>query len=281
MDQSISFPGGNRERCTLPNPRNLCTAMSLMLLAIAVILATILSTAGRAAADTFTVTNNNESGYGSLKQAILDAKANPGIDFIHFMIPGEEPHTVVSENVIQSIKEISGGSDNRTQSNLRQGEIPRGKRSSDSGGSGPIRLPIETPPNASREKPALSIESPPAAPTVPTALPKETIVVKRPPKSVPKAAGPAAKPSPVLTDGAPKGSFSVSVASFREERNADELLGELKLKGFDAYTTHVESKEGARWIRVNVGRDLSRGEADELASKLSGFDNLSPWVVKK
>lgn len=41
-----------------------------------------------AAAMTFVVTNVNDSGAGSLRQAILDANANPGTDSINFNIPG-------------------------------------------------------------------------------------------------------------------------------------------------------------------------------------------------
>ena len=40
------------------------------------------------AAATFTVTNTNDSGAGSLRQAILDANANAGADTIAFDIPG-------------------------------------------------------------------------------------------------------------------------------------------------------------------------------------------------
>ena len=39
-------------------------------------------------AATFTVTNTNDSGAGSLRQAILDANANPGLDTIAFNISG-------------------------------------------------------------------------------------------------------------------------------------------------------------------------------------------------
>ncbi|HEX7773202.1 MAG TPA: hypothetical protein VF435_12325 [Pyrinomonadaceae bacterium] len=40
------------------------------------------------AATTFVVTNANDSGPGSLRQAILDANANPGADVINFNITG-------------------------------------------------------------------------------------------------------------------------------------------------------------------------------------------------
>ena len=39
-------------------------------------------------ASTFTVTNTNDSGAGSLRQAIADANANPGLDTINFALPG-------------------------------------------------------------------------------------------------------------------------------------------------------------------------------------------------
>ena len=46
-------------------------------------------------AATFTVTTTADSGAGSLRQAILDANANPGADTITFAIPGPGVHTIV------------------------------------------------------------------------------------------------------------------------------------------------------------------------------------------
>src|SRR5437868_13649817 len=46
------------------------------------------------AAATFTVINTNDSGAGSLRQAILDANANAGADTIAFAIPGPGVHTI-------------------------------------------------------------------------------------------------------------------------------------------------------------------------------------------
>ena len=43
---------------------------------------------------TFTVTNTGDSGAGSLRQAILDANANPGLDTIAFNIPGSGVQTI-------------------------------------------------------------------------------------------------------------------------------------------------------------------------------------------
>src|SRR5438105_5684282 len=50
---------------------------------------------------TFTVTNTNDSGPGSLRQAILDANAAPGLDTIGFSIAGTAPHTVASRSSLQ------------------------------------------------------------------------------------------------------------------------------------------------------------------------------------
>jgi hypothetical protein len=43
---------------------------------------------------TFTVTNTNDSGPGSLRQAMLDANSNPGLDSISFNIPGSGVRTI-------------------------------------------------------------------------------------------------------------------------------------------------------------------------------------------
>src|SRR5436190_1596225 len=47
-----------------------------------------------AQAATFTVTNTNDSGAGSLRQAIVDANGNAGLDTVAFNIPGAGVHTI-------------------------------------------------------------------------------------------------------------------------------------------------------------------------------------------
>ena len=54
----------------------------------------LLLTASALSANTYTVTNTNDSGAGSLRQAITDANANPGMDTIAFDIPGAGVHTI-------------------------------------------------------------------------------------------------------------------------------------------------------------------------------------------
>lgn len=58
------------------------------------VLMSMIATAGVARAATFTVTNTNDTGPGSLRQAINDANINAGTDTIVFNIPGAGPHTI-------------------------------------------------------------------------------------------------------------------------------------------------------------------------------------------
>jgi hypothetical protein len=51
----------------------------------------------------FVVTNTNSSGTGSMRQAILDANANPDSNLIRFDIPGPGPHSILPYTQITSI----------------------------------------------------------------------------------------------------------------------------------------------------------------------------------
>src|SRR5215510_12616599 len=55
---------------------------------------------------TFTVTNTNDSGSGSLRQAILDANANSGADKIVFTIPGLGGHTIMPTSALPTITDL-------------------------------------------------------------------------------------------------------------------------------------------------------------------------------
>ena len=55
------------------------------------------------AANTYSVTSTSDTGAGSLRQAILDANANPGADTIHFNITGSGVHTIVLASSLPSL----------------------------------------------------------------------------------------------------------------------------------------------------------------------------------
>jgi len=54
-------------------------------------------------ANTYTVTNTNDSGAGSLRQAITDANGNPGADLIQFNITGSGVQTIAIASSLPSI----------------------------------------------------------------------------------------------------------------------------------------------------------------------------------
>jgi len=56
-----------------------------------------------AGAMTFPVTTTADSGPGSLRQAILNANANPGPDQITFAIPGGGLHTITPPSPLPTI----------------------------------------------------------------------------------------------------------------------------------------------------------------------------------
>lgn len=59
--------------------------------------------AGSSAAAVYTVTNVADAGAGSLRQALLDANANPGLDEIHFNIPGSGVHAIAVASTLPGI----------------------------------------------------------------------------------------------------------------------------------------------------------------------------------
>ncbi len=65
----------------------------------------IFAVTGSVTGATFIVTNTNDSGAGSLRQAILDANANPGADTIAFNIPGSGVHTITPLTQLDTIRE--------------------------------------------------------------------------------------------------------------------------------------------------------------------------------
>ena len=54
---------------------------------------------------TFITANTNDSGAGSLRQAILDANVSSGLDVIAFNIPGTGPHTIQPNSALPFISD--------------------------------------------------------------------------------------------------------------------------------------------------------------------------------
>lgn len=82
---------------------------------------------GIAAAAPFTVINTNDSGPGSLRQAILDANATPGADTIAFNLPGPGVHTISPLSPLPPLTDDAGAAiDGYTQPGSTQNTLPIG-----------------------------------------------------------------------------------------------------------------------------------------------------------
>jgi cell division septation protein DedD len=64
------------------------------------------------------------------------------------------------------------------------------------------------------------------------------------------------------------GKFTVQVASFSVESEANERISSLRASGFDARSTAVEIPGRGKWYRVHVGRFGAREEAAKAAAQL-------------
>jgi len=105
--------------------RNSATKSKMISLGVmlAALMASLLLTIQPAhASATFTVTNTNDSGAGSLRQAINDANTAPGADIISFNIPGSDVHTIAPLSALPKITEavtINGYSQPEAQPNTK------------------------------------------------------------------------------------------------------------------------------------------------------------------
>jgi len=70
------------------------TLKVMILISLASLAGSYLSNTAQATVEVFTVINTNDSGPGSLRQAISRANAHPGFDIITFNIPGAGVHTI-------------------------------------------------------------------------------------------------------------------------------------------------------------------------------------------
>lgn len=74
--------------------------------------------------------------------------------------------------------------------------------------------------------------------------------------------------------------FTIQVAAVRDETEAIALVGKLKKKGYDAYSTSVELSGGNHWYRVRCGAYASRKEAGPFLEKLED-EGFGPMLVRR
>ena len=99
----------------------------------------------------------------------------------------------------------------------------------------------------------------------------ETIVEK------PAAHDAAAQPAQAEIPGL----WSVQVAAFRTQAQADLLQKQLKQAGLDAYVTSAVASEGQTNYRVRVGTFKSKAEAQRMAERVRGERSLTAFVTPR
>src|SRR6185369_2028827 len=124
---------------------------------------------------------------------------------------------------------------------------------------------------------------PRTATTVPTAsasgrtestLPSTPRPAQVTPTTLPRAATPpttlahtASAPPPVVPRTAGKGGYTVEASPTRSRSEADQLLAQLRRRGYDASIVQVE-RDGDTWYRLRVGRYSTSEQATDTMRRL-------------
>jgi cell division protein FtsN len=111
----------------------------------------------------------------------------------------------------------------------------------------------------------------PPPPSYPYASHGETIVEK------PEAPVVAA----VRAQADPAGLWSVQVAAFKTQAQADTLQQQLKKAGFDAYVAVVAASDGQTNYRVRIGTFKSKVDAQRMAERVRGERSLAAFVAPR
>jgi cell division septation protein DedD len=115
------------------------------------------------------------------------------------------------------------------------------------------------------DKPTAAAEAQPEPPATPEAQPKPTA---QPTTEVSKEEKP------------PKGSFTVQLASFKEQHSAEKFAARFQDLKPKATVRTVDLPGKGRWYRVQVGQLSSRDEATALADRLAIQYKLKAFVIR-
>jgi len=103
-----------------------------------------------------------------------------------------------------------------------------------------------------------------------------------------RAEGVAAKPAPTESPAAPArpsaspaGLWSVQVAAFKTQAQADTLQRQLKQAGFDTYVAVAAAADGGTHYRVRLGAFASKADAERMVGRLRGERSLAAFVAPR
>jgi cell division protein FtsN len=105
------------------------------------------------------------------------------------------------------------------------------------------------------------------------------------PTTLPRAATPpttlvhtASTPPPVVPRTAGKGGYTVEASPTRSRSEADQLLAQLRRRGYDASIVQVE-RDGDTWYRLRVGRYSTSEQATDTMRKLRDVEGITHVFV--
>lgn len=124
---------------------------------------------------------------------------------------------------------------------------------------------------------ASQLVPPPPPPVVAVTKTHPTaIVATKPPTTVDHVVTPTAK---AKVDSLAKASFTIQVAAFRLESDADQMKASLLLKGFNTTVSAVTS-QGVTWFRVRVGPFASHEQAVQTQMLLARRERVNGMIRK-
>jgi cell division septation protein DedD len=142
----------------------------------------------------------------------------------------------------------------------------------------PAALPAPLPPAALQPAARTAEQPAPKAQAKPAAAPLAQPAAAPLKKQAPAAARAPAPPAAATADS--ESLFTVQVFSSPQQAHAQEILADLKKRGFPAYMNQFQAADKRTWYRVRVGKG-TRAQADALATRLRQATNLQDLRVLK
>lgn len=87
---------------------------------------------------------------------------------------------------------------------------------------------------------------------------------------------------PVSTQATNKkssGGWSIQLGSFKQKRNAEQLIKKLETAGYTTYTSKIKTRKGAVYTKVFIGPTESLSSAKEISAKINQDWNLLGIII--
>jgi cell division protein FtsN len=172
--------------------------------------------------------------------------------------------------------------------------LPAGERPIDVARGTPVTAPPQQPPTPAARatttmppgQPTTARPSPTTSTTlvrgtpVPTTLPRSTPTTTATslPRLPPSSTATTAVPPTTLSRTTARGSFTVEASPTRSRSEAEQLLGSLRRRGYDATLVQVE-RDGDTWYRLRVGRYATSEQATDAMRRLRDVEGVTHVFV--